>query len=107
MAKQIVIHYKDDTYTLEYTRAAVKQMERAGFVADEFEHKPMTMLPMLFEGAFIAHHPQVKRAKIEQIYDSLNDKAALIERLVEMYSEPFEALMDDAGEGNANWTPVG
>ena len=50
MAKQIVFTYEDKEYTLEFTRRTVKQMEDEGFVAQDIDRKPMTLLPALFAG---------------------------------------------------------
>lgn len=99
MAKQINFEYNDKEYCLEFTRETIKQMEREGFVANDIITKPMTSLPKLFAGAFKAHHKfDTKQKVIDEIFDSLSNKGALIEKLAEMYNEPIEALMDDGGE---------
>ncbi len=103
--KQICFEYEGKEYTLEYTRSSVRTMERRGFVADDLATKPMTVLPELFAGAFLANHSQVKREKIDKIYDSMNGKQKLIRALVEMYNDTIETLLDDSDEGNENWTP--
>lgn len=96
------------TYTLEYTRKTVALMEQQGFVAEEVNKKPMTMLPALFAGAFLAHHKFVKRETIDHIYSRLGRKDELIQKLVEMYNDPIAALLDDpeqeGTEGNLDWT---
>lgn len=102
MGKQLNFEYKSKEYTLEYTRETVKQMEREGFVANDIITKPMNTLPKLFAGAFKAHHKyDVKQKQIDEMFDLFTNKNALIEKLAEMYYEPFEALMDDVDEGNA------
>ena len=68
MAKQLVFTYKDKEYTLEFTRRTVTEMEKKGFVAAEVEAKPMSTLPALFEGAFLAHHRFEKKEVIDDIY---------------------------------------
>ncbi|MBQ8766534.1 MAG: DUF5055 domain-containing protein [Clostridia bacterium] len=99
MAKQINFEYKGKEYCLEYTRETVKQMEREGFVAGDILSKPMLSLPKLFAGAFKAHHRfDTKQKVIEEIFDTLTNKGALVEKLAEMYSEPIETLMDDCGD---------
>lgn len=106
MAKTLTIKYNENTYTLEFTRTTVAAMERQGFVAEEVEKKPATLLPALFAGAFMANHRTIKREKIEAIYDQLPDKSGLIQKLVEMYNEPIAALLDepeDGSAGNATW----
>ena len=106
MAKQIVFPYDGKEYTLMYTRNSVRTMERQGFVADDITVKPMTVLPALFAGAFIAKHPGVKQSKIDEIYDHMNDKRALISALTEMYNDTIETLLDTRdNEGNIDWTP--
>lgn len=105
MSKTLTIKHRGETFTLEYTRRSVKAMEDSGFVAAKVKDYPMMLLD-LFAGAFFSNHPRVKRQKIEQIYDSLPGKDALLEKLVEMYNEPVAALMEDPeeNEGNATWT---
>ena len=107
MAKQIVFNYEDKEYTLEFTRRTVKQMEDEGFVAQDIDRKPMTLLPALFAGAFKAHHRFVKQEVIDQIYKALPNKEELIGKLAEMYNDPITSLMeepDDKSVKNVNWT---
>ena len=105
MAKQLTFNYNGKDYTLEFTRATVRQMEADGFVAAEIETKPMTVLPDLFRGAFLAHHRFEKRPVIDEIYAHMTNKPTLIERLAEMYNEPISSLLDEPAEGNVEWTP--
>lgn len=106
MAKQLKFKYGDKEYTLEYTRRTVAEMERRGFIASDVETKPMTTLPTLFEGAFLAHHKFEKRDVIQNIYEKLTNKEELIGKLAEMYNEPIMALVDEPSddEGNVDWT---
>ena len=105
MAKQITITYNGKEYTLEFTRRSIETMERQGFVASDISKRPMSVLPNLFAGAFIANHKQVRTSLIDEIFQSLKNKDQLIEKLGEMYNEPLEALLDDPDEdeGNAQW----
>lgn len=105
MAKTINIAFEGVTYTLEFTRKSIKTMESRGFKISEFSDKPVTMLPALFAGAFLAHHRFVKQDVIEEIFARLKNKEELIDKLSEMYAEPLIALMDDPeeDEGNPEW----
>ena len=104
---KITITYDKTEYTLEYNRQSVKTMEAQGFVLDELTSKPMTMIPMLFSGAFIKNHRGLKRALIDEIFDNINDKNGLMEALMEMYAETLSALTDNGSEeGNATWARV-
>ena len=106
MAKQLKFTYQDKQYCLEYTRKSVETMERNGFVASDIQNKPMTTLPALFAGAFIANHRFVKQDVIDAIFAKMTNKGELIGKLAEMYNEPIMTLVDepDEAEGNLDWT---
>ena len=106
MAKQLKFTFKDKEYVLEFTRRTVTEMEKKGFIASEITDKPMTTLPALFAGAFLAHHRFVKEDIINDIYSKLTKKEDLIGKLAEMYNEPILALVEEPekAEGNLDWT---
>lgn len=105
MAKTIKFNWKDEDYTLEYTRKTIAEMERGGFIPSDIDNKPMTTLPVLFAGAFLAHHRYKKQSEINEIYDALKDKDKLIGVLADMYNEPIMALVGESEEtkGNLEW----
>ena len=107
MSKQLSFNYKGVQYCLEYTRKSVETMEKNGFVASDIQTKPMTTLPALFAGAFLAHHRFAKQNVIDEIFSKMTNKGELISKLAEMYNEPLAALIDepDGDEGNLDWTP--
>ena len=106
MAKQLTFTYDGKDYTLEFTRRTVAEMEKKGFIASDITDKPMTTLPALFAGAFLAHHRFVKEDIINDIYSKLTKKEDLIGKLAEMYNEPILALVEEPekAEGNLDWT---
>lgn len=101
---KIVLNHENKEYVLEYNRQSVKTMESQGFVLDEITTKPMTMIPMLFSGAFIKNCRGTKRNEIDAIYNGIADKTALMEALMEMYAETLSTLTDGPSEGNVTWT---
>ena len=103
---KIVLNHENKEYELEFNRQSVKMMESQGFVLDELTSKPMTMIPLLFSGAFIKNCKGTKRSVIDEIFDSIADKTGLMQALMEMYAETLSSLTDDAGEGNVTWTLV-
>ena len=106
MSTKFNFSYEGKDYCLEYTKRTVKQMEDRGFVVSRFLEAPMSTLPELFAGAFLANHKFTDRKVIDAIYEGLKDKKALIGTLTTMYNEPIEALMSD-GENEGNgiaWT---
>ena len=106
MNKQLRFTYQDKEYVLEYNRKSVEIMEKKGFVASDIESKPVTVLPALFAGAFLANHRFVKQDVIDEIYSKMTNKSELISKLAEMYNEPIMALVDEPDEsaGNVDWT---
>lgn len=106
MAKQLTFTYDGKDYTLEFTRRTIAEMEKKGFIASDITDKPMTTLPALFAGAFLAHHRFVKEDIINDIYSKLTKKEDLIGKLAEMYNEPILALVEEPekAEGNLDWT---
>lgn len=105
MSKTITIKNEGTEYTLEFTRKSIETMERQGFVIGDIKTKPMTTLPTLFAGAFLAHHRFIKRDTVDAIFEKLSNKEKFLEKLAEMYAEPLEALMDEPeeSEGNLTW----
>lgn len=105
MAKKISFIYDGKDYTLEYTRKSIEIMERQGFNVNDISEKPMTTLPALFAGAFLAHHKWVKKDVIDEIYSRMENKQDLLQKLTEMYNEPIEALFEEPkeSEGNVSW----
>lgn len=100
---KITMTYGKTEYVLEYNRQSVKTLEGQGFRLDEITAMPMTMIPMLFHGAFFKNHKGVKRNTIDEIYEGIGDKTGLIQALAEMYAETLSALTDDSSEGNVTW----
>lgn len=106
MAKQIKFTINEKQYTLEFTRKTVETMEKQGFSVQNIGDKPMSVLPQLFAGAFLAHHKFEKRAVIDGIFAKMKNREELFSTLVEMYNEPLLAIMaePESDEGNVDWT---
>ena len=102
---KITIKHEKNTYELEFNRKTVRMMEGQGFNIDALTEQPVTMIPMLFYGAFSKNHTGIKRSLVDEIFDSLSDKAGLVQALVEMYAETVSSLMEGNpnDEGNAVW----
>lgn len=108
MNTKINLTYKDVPYTLEYDRMTIKTMEANGFVVDEFINKPMSNIDLAFAGAFLKNHRKTSQSVIEEIYANCKDKRKLVETLVSMIQETYEALFDEpvGDEGNVTWEVV-
>ena len=87
-------------YTLEFTKNTIIAIERAGFSLDKFDEQPVRMTTLLVQGAFASNHARTKNSTIEKVFNNLKNKEAFIQKLVEMYLEQRESLVD---EGNLDW----
>lgn len=106
MAKTIRVNYNGKDYVLEYTRESVETMEKRGFVLGDLASRPMSTLPELFSGAFLAHHKFLPEAVINDLFKKMTDKENLYVKLIEMYNETIETLLStetDPDGKNATW----
>lgn len=88
-------------YTLEFSRKTISKTEQAGFDINRLESSSMTMIPLMWWGAFLMHHPQMTREQTDKIlFDGLgglnDEELAYLGRL---YAEPFKTLIANE-EGN-------
>ena len=100
-------------FTLDFTRKSVVKAERAGLNVNEMESKPMTMIYLMFWGAFQAHHPHMTQEQTDKILEEqfggieglskIHNESGetLVDRLGKLYSATFSTLSsDDEGETN-------
>lgn len=101
--KQITVRDSENNpYILTFTAETVKALETRGFSLEEISDKPMTMIPMLFEGAFLAKEAsKVTPEKALAIYQLQKNKTKLLEKLIALYNDPIEEVI--VKEGNADW----
>ena len=96
-------------YTLEFTRKTVTQTERAGFELDKLETAPMTMVYLLWWGAFLTHHPYMRKEDADKLLDKFGgitwlanltnkDGESGVEYLGKLYAVPFDTLADKETE---------
>lgn len=104
MAKQICISYDGKDYTLGFNRKIVRRMEDNGFVVDT--NKPATMITELFRGAFQMNHRHMDANLIEKIWDAQKKKDELLSVLIQMYTEPIAALMDEEADEGEDENPT-
>lgn len=88
-------------YTLEYSRKSVVKAENAGLDINALDSKSMTMIPLLFWGAFLMHHPYMTKDQTDKILfeglGGLNEEE--MGYLGKLYAEPFQTLIASEDEG--------
>lgn len=110
MTKTINIDYKGKEYTLEFNRNTLKALERSDINISDIAAKPVSTIEGLFHGALKMHHPALSRETSVKIYNGLNHKDELVNKLIELYGAAVEECTgtadsngDEETEGNANW----
>lgn len=102
--KPMVITDPDEgrEYTLEFSRKTVSRTEQAGFDINQIESQTMTMIPLMFWGAFLMHHPHMTKDQTDKIlFDGLGGlNGDEMGYLAKLYAEPFQTLV--ANEENEN-----
>lgn len=97
-------------YVLEFNRNSVKRAEKAGFtLSDISSGKIISGYSELFYYAFLMHHPYMKQADTDRIlFEELGGISdALQTRLIELFAEPYNALVEakeEGGEKNSKWS---
>lgn len=109
MGKHIIITdpVTEKEYTLEYSRRSAQIMESQGFVAEDADKMPLTMIPLLEHGAFLMHHRTLPAVTIDEILERIPNKEELIEALIELYAETYLSLTaEPQGDESKNciWT---
>lgn len=101
---KITLTHEDRDYTLAYTRETARSMQSTGFDISEIRAKPNIMIPMLFRGAFLAFHKDIKGKVVDEIFDHTPNRTGLISELIGMYQECVDSLFDEPEEkGNVSW----
>jgi hypothetical protein len=107
MMKEISFTYEGAKYTLAFNRQTVQQLSQLGFRSNMITEQPEIGVPMLFRGAFMVHHRNMRNEQKDKIYESITNRRQLIEQLYIMYLEPINAMLEEPEEGdeakNVTW----
>ncbi len=89
-------------YTLEFSRKTVAKTEDAGLDVNRLDAASMTMIPLMFWGAFLMHHPHMNKEQTDKIlFDGLGGlKPEELEHLGKLYAAPFQTLIVKEDEEN-------
>jgi len=90
-----------DVFVLEFDRAAVRFAEGRGFKLDILDGSvSLSAIEDLFFYAFRMHQPKISKAETDKIlYEKLGGLSdGMLERLVELYLQPFNTLLQSDDE---------
>jgi len=82
-------------YSLEFNRKSVSKTEQAGLDVNKMDSQSMTMIPILFWGAFQMHHPHMTKDQTDKIlFDGMGGLSEEeMAYLGKLYAEPFQTLI--------------
>ena len=109
--KPIILRDADSgsEYTLEFNRESIRFAEMRGFDISDVDKFPMTKIPDLFYYSFRMHHKNVSREKTDRmIFEDWGGIGSLpeglLERLILLYAEPFNATTTGEKPKNSKLT---
>lgn len=106
MAKTMNFTIDGKDYSIGFTRETVIQTEKNGFSYRFIDDQPITMISVLWHGAFLANYASLTYAEVEALFEKINKKG-LLDALLGLYSAPIESLFDEDEENSKNaveWT---
>ena len=98
MNKKIEFNYEGKDYTLEYDRKSIKIMEANGLKINDIAEQPVSMIEILWQGAFLKNHKNEKTETIEKIYEKIPNRSDLNAGLISMFTETYTSLIGDSDE---------
>lgn len=99
---KLITTYEGTDYTMEFDRSTVMQTEeQLGLSMDDLKTPSITTRMKLFYGSLLKHHPRIKSATVDKLYEGQPDKGGLFIDLMEMYSDAYLTLIEDPAEGKA------
>lgn len=98
--KEISFEYEGAKYTLTFSRRTVQTLTRNGFKLDMISEQPAIGIPMLFRGAFMVHHRNIKDSLTDEIWEKIPNKQDFIGALAEMFADPINTLLGDPDEND-------
>lgn len=107
MADPILLKMEDGKeYKLEFSRKSVEWAERRGFTTDDLSEHMMIRVPELFYYSFRKNHPFMTKEQTDKIlFEQLGGLTEeMLTRLVELYTDGYESLVNRSEDGVKNST---
>lgn len=100
--------YNGTDYYMEFDRATAETTEKElGVSIGDLTTTRITVFPSLFHGSLLKHHPNIKPRTVDMLFEKLSGKRELYAKLVGMYVDTVQTLLEDPAEGEAvSWAEV-
>jgi hypothetical protein len=87
------IEISDKTYILELNRNSIKWLEANGFVAEEFERKPLTFIDLLFTSGFVKNNPAITVNEGAMLLDKYESEGGDVQEIIDFLADEYKTFI--------------
>lgn len=87
------IEVSDKAYVLELNRTSIKWLEANGFVAEEFDVKPLTYIELLWTSGFVKNYPDLTRDECLSILDKYESENGDVQEVIKFLTEEYQSFI--------------
>ena len=84
------IEISEKTYVLELNRSSIKWLEANGFVAEEFDKKPITYIDLLWTSGFVKNNPTITVGEGATLLDKYESEGGDVQEIVQFLTEEYK-----------------
>ena len=84
------IEISGKNYTLELNRNSIKWLEANGFVAEEFDVKPLTYIDLLWTSGFVKNHSELTREECVSLLDKYESEEGDVQEVIKFLTEEYQ-----------------
>lgn len=87
------IEIGEKTYVLELDRSSIKWLEANGFVAEEFDVKPLTYVDLLWTSGFVKNYPDMVAKDVVALQDAYREEGGDIQEIIQFLTEEYQSFI--------------
>ena len=84
------VEISEKTYTLELNRNSIKWLEANGFVAVEFETKPLTYIDLLWTSGFVKNYPDLTKDECVSLLDKYESEGGDVQEVMKFLTDEYQ-----------------
>lgn len=88
--KKCEIEISEKTYVLELNRNSIKWLEANGFVAEEFDLKPITYIDTLWTAGFVKNYPDMTAKDCMELFDKYQEEGGDMQEVISFLTGEYQ-----------------
>ena len=84
------IEISEKTYVLELNRDSIKWLEANGFVAEEFDVKPLTYIDLLWTCGFVKNYPEMSASEVVALQDKYQEEGGDVQEVIKFLTGEYQ-----------------